>query len=68
MRKIVNPLIDPRTDIFRRGKHEGERIEDVYQYDARYLEWIVDLSYTHPLVKGHIRKIYLRCISKFGRR
>jgi hypothetical protein len=35
-------LIDPQTKIFLKGKHEGETLESVDEYDRQYLLYLQD--------------------------
>ena len=67
MRKIRNPIIDPRTNIFRHGKHAGSTISEVFMEDPGYLEFLsYEAKGLHPIVRGHIRREYMRLSNKLS--
>lgn len=41
---MPKPLIDPQTKIFTRGKHKGETLDSVDEYDRQYLLYLRDSS------------------------
>lgn len=38
--KVEEPLINPKTCVFNRGKHEGQPIWNVTLVDADYISWL----------------------------
>ena len=61
MRKIRNPIIDPRTNIFRHGRHAGSTISEVFRDDPGYLEFLsYEAKGLHPKVMAYILREYHR--------
>ena len=57
--RVINPLVDPRSERFRRGKHVGETVTQVFNRDREYLDFVCyEARGTNKIVREYLIKRY----------